>query len=101
MQRAKGPREKLPQRRLNIIDVCINSYCVHLNSPAWMYLIWQENDLVAVLADMENDRKMVRDASKKRAFDKETARIQKAKVNKEKVEEKQREALTQCVGLIQ
>ena len=44
---------------------------------------------------------MVRDTSKKRAVDKETEWIQKTKVNKEKAEEKQWEALTQCAGLIQ
>ena len=66
-----------------------------------MDLISQKNYLSAVLSDMEKYRKMVMDASKKRAVNKETAQIQKVKVNKEKLEEKQREALMQCVGLIQ
>ena len=58
MQDAKGEgsRKKIPQRRLNIIDRSINSYCVHLNSPARMDLVQQGNDLAAVLADMENNR---------------------------------------------
>ena len=36
-------RKKLSQRRLNIIDGSINSYCVHLNSPALMDLVWKAN----------------------------------------------------------
>ena len=49
----KGIRKKLPQRRFNIIDVSINSYCVHLKSPACMDLVQQTNDLAAFLTDME------------------------------------------------
>ena len=103
MQDAKveGAHKKLPHRRFNIIYGCINSYCVHLNSPARIDLIRQEHNLAAVLADMDNDRQMVRDASKKRAVNKDTARIQKARVNKDKAEDKQRDALTQCVELMQ
>ena len=90
MPRAEGVVKKPPQRRLNIIDGFINGYFVHLNSPARMDLIRQTNDLSAVLADMQNDRQMGRDTSKKRSVDKETSRIQKAKMNKEKAEEKRR-----------
>ena len=55
MQDAKGEgsRKKIPQRRLNIIDRSINSYCVHLKSPACMDLVQQTNDLAAFLTDME------------------------------------------------
>ena len=53
-------------------------------------MICQKNDLSAVLADMQNDRQMGRDTSKKRSVDKETSLIEKAKMNKEKAEEKRR-----------
>ena len=66
-----------------------------------MYLIWKADDLATVLADMENDRQMVRDTSKKRSVDKEMAQIQKAEVNKQKAEDKWSESLTQCAGLMQ
>ena len=36
-------RKKLSQRRLNIIDGSINSYCVHLNSQALMNMVWEAN----------------------------------------------------------
>ena len=36
-------RKKLSQRRLNIIDVSIISYCVHLNSPELMDLVRKAN----------------------------------------------------------
>ena len=58
----EGDWKKLSQRGLIIIDGSINSYSVHLNSPAWMYLVRQANYLVTVLAYTENDRKIIRDA---------------------------------------
>ena len=48
-----------------------------------MDLVQQENYLAAVLADMENHRQIIRDASKKRVVDREAERIRKAKVAKE------------------
>ena len=41
--KGEGDRGKPPQRRLNIIDGSINSYCVHINSPALMDLVWKAN----------------------------------------------------------
>ena len=74
---------KIPQRRLNIIDGSTISYCVNLNSLAWVYLIRQANDLVSVLADMENNRQIIKDTSKKRGFNREVERIQKSKLAKD------------------
>ena len=99
--KGEGDREKLPQRSLNIIDGSINSYCVHLNSTARMDLVRKSNDLAAVIADMENNRKIIRDASKKREVDREAERIWKAKVTKEKADDKRMESLTQCTGLVE
>ena len=81
--KGEGARENPPHRRLNIIAVSLNSYCVHLNSLARMDLVLQANDLAAVLTDMENNRQIIRDASKKRVVDREAERIRKAKVAKE------------------
>ena len=59
-EKGEGDQKKLLQRSLNIIDGCINSYCVHLNLLTRMDLIWQANDLASVLSDTENDRQIVR-----------------------------------------
>ena len=75
---------------MNIINGSINSYCVHLNLPARLYLVRQEIYLAAVLEDMKNNRQIIRYASKKRAVDREVESIQKAKVDKEKSDEKRR-----------
>ena len=50
--KGEGAWRKLRQKRLNIIDGSINSYCVHLKPPARMDSVWQANDLASVLSDM-------------------------------------------------
>ena len=66
-----------------------------------MDFVQQANYLPAVLEYMENDQQIIRDASKKRAVDREAERTRKAKVAKEKAGEKRREALLQCAGLME
>ena len=44
---------KLPQQRLNLIDVYISSYCSILNSPKRIGMINQANELAYVLCDIE------------------------------------------------
>ena len=58
MEHAIGDRDlkRLPQRRTNIIDGSISSYCSILNSPEWLHMINKENELVSVLCDIESDR---------------------------------------------
>ena len=53
-----------------------------------MDFVQQANYLPEVLEDMENDQQIIRDASKKRAVDREVERIRKANVVKIKQKRK-------------
>ena len=48
--------KSLHQIRLNIIYGSISSYCYILNSPKWLYMIKQVNELASVICDIESDR---------------------------------------------
>ena len=47
--------KRLPQRRLNLIDGSISSYCSTLNSPERLRMIKQANKLASILCDIESD----------------------------------------------
>ena len=55
-----------PQRRLNIIDGYISSYCSILNSPKHLHMIKQANKLASVICDIESDRLLEKEERKKR-----------------------------------
>ena len=80
MEDSVGERtlRRLPQRRLNFIDVCISSYCSILNSPERLEQIRQVNKLASVLCDLESDRIREKEEEKKKATDVEDNRRQKS-----------------------
>ena len=57
MKDAVGDRafKRLPQRRLNLIDGSISSYCYILKSPKRFEHIRQSNKLAYVICDLESD----------------------------------------------
>ena len=57
MDDAIGERalKRLPQRRLNFIDIFISSYCSILNSPERLEHIRQAKKLASVLCDLGSD----------------------------------------------
>ena len=44
--------KRLTQQRLNLIDGSISGYCFILNSPKWLRMIKQSNELASVLCDI-------------------------------------------------
>ena len=58
--------KRLPQRRLNLIDGSISSYCSILNSPERLRMIKQANKLAPVLCDIESYRLGGKEDRKKR-----------------------------------
>ena len=61
--------KRMHQRRLNIIDGSISSYCSILNSPERLHMIKQANEFASVLCDIESDRLGEKEDRKKRAMD--------------------------------
>ena len=48
--------ENLSQKRLNLFDGYISSYCSIINSPKRLCMIKQANELASVICDIETDR---------------------------------------------
>ena len=46
----------MPQISMNLTDISVSSYLSILKYPKRLHMINQENDLVAVLGDIEYDR---------------------------------------------
>ena len=80
MEDAVGERalKRLPQRRLNFIDVCTSSYCSILNSPEQLELIRQTKKLASVLCYLESDQIREKDDRKKKVTEVEGNRRQKS-----------------------
>ena len=69
--------KRLPQRRLNLIDSSISSYCSIINPPKQIRMIKKENELASVLCDTESDRLGSKEYRKKRVMDAEYKRKNK------------------------
>ena len=96
----KEARKRLPQRRLNLIDGCINSYSSVLNSDGRMKLIKEANELAAVLADIDNDRQAEKEARKERLIVEEEEKKRKAEEKREREQRNRDEAVGVCATLI-
>ena len=64
----------MPQRRLNFIDGTISSHCAILNSDERLQLVKQANEVAAVMADLENDRKKQKEEREREINEKDIAR---------------------------
>ena len=80
MEDAVGERalKRLPQRRLNLIDGSISSYCSILNPPEQLEQIRQANKLASVLCGFDSDRIRDKEENKKRETEVEENRRQKS-----------------------
>ena len=80
MDDAVGDRDlnRLPQRRLELIDGSISSYCSIIRYPEQVNLIKQANSMVFVLDDTESDRLGAKEDRKKREVGTENQRKQKS-----------------------
>ena len=63
--------KRLTQKRLNLIDGSITSYCYIINSTERLHMIKQENELASVLCDIESDRIGAKEESNNRAMEAE------------------------------
>ena len=70
--------KRLPQKRLNLIDGSISSYCSILNCTERLCMIKQANEFAFVLCDIEYERLGAKEDGKKRATEAEDHRKKKS-----------------------
>ena len=63
--------KRLLQRRLNLIDDSISSYCSILNYPKRLNMIKKADELASGICDIESDCLGEKEDSRKRAMDSE------------------------------
>ena len=69
--------KRLPQRRLNLIDGSISSYCSSINYTKRLCMIKQAKELESVLCDIESDCLWEKEESKKKLMEAEDQRNNK------------------------
>ena len=79
MEYAIGDRDlkRLHHKSMNLIDGSISSYCSIFNSPKWLRMINQANELAYIICDIESGRLGTKEDRKKRAMDAEDHRKNK------------------------
>ena len=70
--------KRLTRRSLNVIGGSTSIYCSILNSPKWLHMTNQENELASVLGDIDSDRLGGNEDRKKRKMESEDHRKNKS-----------------------
>ena len=89
--KGEGAKNRLPKRRLDILDGNIAAYCKLLNSPDQLRMIREANELASVLADVHNDKQEEKNARKLKRLQEEAEKEFRRTEKEKKAEELRKE----------